>query len=833
MKGIPSNIQAGTGQSRVGRSGVDGPGKPGLDPQAKALFGGRSVRSEQVESPLRSWNYRPGVSFGEKASHLGHRVLRTVTGWFSKGSARASRAVADHGKYLGQALDAMQNGEADRFRYYFSKLRTEGSDALSRGWDNKDLMRTSVEAYVKANCSDDDLLALVRVVDRFKGTFDWDDSAKDASDDMKLAATLVKGMMRAGATESEGISGLTSEQSVAPPETTVRKEDGPTPSQRAHSLVQRMGERISAMFGKSPSSDIAGMTQSEIDELDEGIRADCETLGVLQDKVLDLVPKTLRELEDLSWERPDQVRAELDAVLEKVRAPLGEAIEHVTQTMYDKVRGLATSTPVMSGDNNTQDRFSATMSTGKRVIGNLTKRYEALARAADEIERRCVLKSAMFDIQQGMKRAEHLEALDETTLADLGKVADLLESMRGEFKLEAMSTDDLDGNIALVQDLVDGIPQSLQKRLDIGTSLEQVKEALETVRGAETEMPAWTEKFGKDETFMRESLTLSTDLYLAAASVRNAKTLSSANGLQVERFNKSAYEFLSSIDKRGAEGLKGMKAMMRDYSALLRGVSVARVEAVLGGGDSSTELEALDRITESARGLLDKFWYEMDASRPLRSHGEETVEKSQEVAQAFAEAREGRSKDFGPSIKGLLTAFEGAVASGRREALAVLEERIDYCEQRGKFGEGAGKYSTNLLESLRDYAASARRFGPSSYSTRRALSDMQPQLREAGVSDKLMVHDARLDFGGSIKLLINRDKTFTSGGPQALKWVTLPRPQGATPGAYKGMDIKEGHEEDRVGFSFKQEANRLKPLSRLTVAQYETMFDSLSGLARR
>ena len=58
--GIGSKGNAGQTQGLERQQG------PTLDPKAKELFGGRTVRSEDVSSPLKSWNYRPGVSLARR-----------------------------------------------------------------------------------------------------------------------------------------------------------------------------------------------------------------------------------------------------------------------------------------------------------------------------------------------------------------------------------------------------------------------------------------------------------------------------------------------------------------------------------------------------------------------------------------------------------------------------------------------------------------------------------------------------------------------------------------------------------------------------------------------
>lgn len=819
-----------TGPGRVlGQEGAD---KTRLDPRAKELFGGRNVRGEEVSSPLRSWNYRPGVSLREKASHLGHRVLRTVTGWFSKGSAKAERAMADHAAYLRKSLEAMENCEVDRFRFYFGKLRTEGAEALKRGTENKDLLIRSLERHVQ-DFSGDDLLALARAVERHQGNFDWSDAPADkaAAEDLRLLLDLAKGMLRAGAQDTPGLGGLDARQAVAPPKVEAPEEpQAPSLQDRAKGLMARMGQTLAGLFGEQPRASISAMSRSEVQELDRTIREDCETLGVLQDKVLDKMPDTLRKIDNLGWESPGAVRGKLDKLLEEARAPLGEAIEHVTRTMHGHVRGLATSTPVMSGENSTQDRFASVMSTGQRVINNLTARYEALARAAGEVERRCVLKHALFALRDGLERIQSRDLLHESVLDDMGKVVDLVDSMAKGFKPEAMSAKELASNLDLVIDLAEEIPMSLQRRLGIDGELKTLRGMLESARDKQSDLPPWAEAFGKDADFMRKSLGHSTDLYLAAAAVRNAKTLSSANGLQAERFNKSFYDFLRAMQSSRTEGRQAFKIMERDYHALVRGVGCAYVEATARPGDTSVEMEALDGILISARELFDLGWQEFGDVRPYQTGGEGAAYKARDVGRIFAEVREARSKDFGPSIRGLLTAFEGAVASGRQESIAVLADRIDYCESRGKFGEGPGKYPPKLLTALRGFVDEAKYSGRRG--DERSLVSLEQALQAAGVSDQLKVHDARVGFGGELKLLVNRDKTFTGGGPQALKWVTLPWPPAATFRAYTGTTVKEGHEGDKVGYAFKNEANRLKPLSKLTVAQYAALYADMERLAR-
>ena len=800
-----------------------------LDPKAKELFGGRTVRSEEVSSPLKSWNYRPGVSLGEKASHLGHRVLRTVTGWFSKGSAKATRAMQDHAKYMGKALDAMRNCEVDRFRFYFGKMRGEGSEALKRGATNTELMTKSLAAYLKG-VSGDELLALAREVNRQQGSFEFVEGSEGAhgTEDLKLLKDLVKGMMREGADEKPETASLDAKEAVAPPE--VEEPKAPTLGERAQGLLERMGTSMARLFGAEPPRTISTMSRSEIETLDEEIRQDCEELGILQDKVLDTLPKTLRDIDGLKWESPFAVRGKLEKVLEQSRAPLGEAIKHVTQTMHERVRDLATSSSVVKDGKTTGDRFAQVMSKGQRVVNNLTARYEALARAAQEVERHCVLKDAMYQLETGLKLAQRKDMLDEEVLTGLGKVADLVDSMVQGYKPEAMSLKEIESNLDMVIDLAEEIPMSLQRRLGIEGELQSIKDMLGEVRDKKSEMPPWAEKFGKDAQFMRECLEHSTDLYASATSVRNAKTLSSANGLQAERFNKSFYEFLGAMRKSRTEGRDAFKVMERDYRALVRGVGVAYVEASMKPGDHSAEIEALDGILESARELFDKGWEEFGDVRPFGNAGEGAAYKARDVGNLFAEVREARTKDFGPSIKGLLTAFEGAVASGRKDSIDVLEDRINYCEDRGKFGEGPGKYPPKLLTALRGFVDEAKFSGRRG--SDRLMRDLEETLQEAGISDKLKVHDARVGFGGELKLLVNRDKTFTGGGPQALKWVTLPWPPAATPRAYTGTGMKEGHGDDKVGYSFKQEANRLKPLSRLSVDQYAALYESLAQKAR-
>ena len=809
--------------------GLDRQQGPTLDPKDKELFGGRTVRSEEVSSPLRSWSYRPGVSLGEKASHLGHRVLRTVTGWFSKGSAKATRAMQDHAKYMGKALDAMQNGEFDRFRFYFGKMRTEGAEALKRGTSNKELMTKSLATYLKGTTGDD-LLALARDVDHKQGTFKHVEGIEGThgAEDLLLLKDLVKGMMREGAGDKPETASLDAKQTVAPPK--VDEPKTPTLAERTQGLLERVGTSMARLFGAEPPRTISTMSRTEIEALDEEIRQDCEELGILQDKVLDKLPKTLDGIDHLRWESPGVVRSKLEKALEQTRGPLGEAIKHVTQTMHERVRDLATSSSVVKDGKTTGDRFAQVMSKGQRVVNNLTARYEALARAAQEVERHCVLKDALYQLETGLKIAGRKDLLDEDVLSGLGKVADLVDSMVQGYKPEAMSLKEIESNLDLVTDLAEEIPMSLQRRLGITGELQNIKDMLGEARDKKTEMPPWAEKFGKDAQYMRECLEHSTDLYASATAVRNAKTLSSANGLQAERFNKSFYEFLGAMRESRTEGREAFKVMERDYRALVRGVGVAFVEATMKPGDHSAEVEALNGILESARELFDRGWEEFGDVRPFGDAGEGAVYKARDVGNLFAEVRETRTKDFGPSIKGLLTAFEGAVASGRKDSIDVLEDRIEYCVDRGKFGEGADKYPPKLLEGLRGFVSEARVSGRRG--SDRLMRILERALQHAGISDKLKVHDARVGFGGELKLLVNRDKTFTGGGPQALKWVTLPWPPAATPKAYTGAGVKEGHGDDKVGFSFKQEANRLKPLSRLSVDQYAALYESLAQTAR-
>ncbi|WP_461211040.1 hypothetical protein [Desulfocurvus sp. DL9XJH121] len=791
-----------------------------LDPRARELFGGRSVRGEDAGSPLRSSGYRPGISLREKATHFGHRVLRTVAGWFSKGSAKVARARADHAQYLSKSMKALQNGELDRFRFYFGKLRTEGGPALSRGVENKDLMGESLRALIKdEGYGDDDVMALARKVDQFGQPFRYDDMP-DAGEDYALLQTLAKGMMREGAKETVGLEGLSPDKAVAPPDVVSGKGED-----RQASLFTRLGSALGALAkGRSPEA-LLGPGREKIEALDQAIREDCEELGLLQDEVLDSVVKGLGKLEALGHGlRPEAQREKLDAILGEVRESLGKAIGHVTRTMHQRVSALATNAPVLTGDNATQDRFASVMALGKRVIGNLTARYEALARAAEVLERRSVVRHALFELQSALNFAERKDRLGVEDLESLGRVVELVEAMAEEgFKPDAMSREDLDANLELLDGLLEKLSSRLPSFMDVGGRLGDVRSILAEAREAKSDLPAWAKDFGRDADFMRESLTRSMDLYLHTSAVRNARTLTSARGLLSERFNQAVYQFLRVQQKGDSAATAEARRTLNDhFTGLALSVSTALVEAGLRGG-SESEIANLTAILDTAKSLYEMTLGERDYM-PRFIRGDAPL-LALDVAREFAQARSARSKDFGPSIGNLLTAFQGVVASRREGAWWVLFEQLEHCVERGKFGEGKGQYPFSLESSLQAFAGEWRRTVNMGRSDG-TLTGIEGALQGAGVDSKLTVHDARLDFGGSLKLLVNRDQRFKSG-VQGMKWVTLPRPEGATPKAYRGLDIREGHGSDRVGYAFKNEANRLKPLSRLTVDQYQALFERL------